>query len=527
MKNIESMINKYMQENQVPGTAVTIIKEKQVWLSKGFGKTNVEEWGADVSEQTLFRIASVSKLLTGTMIMMLVEKGLIDLDEPIRTYVPWFTTDSEEYSKLVTMRMLLCHSTGLPTGGLPSGYKDEKGLYLYMKEVVPTLTQHFYPGTAYSYSNHGVNIAGFVAETVTQKPFATLMEELIYKPLEMKQTTYSLLKAATYPLALPHNKDAEGNLQIIHELYENTSNYPCSYAYSSIKDLSNFAMLHLNNGLFNGKRLLEESSIEEMRTMQAKWYNKTNGGCGISFFQEVKDGIKRFWHYGQFNDNFTSQFILVPEKGMAVIVLANGDQAFQLGYDIVDELLKDEKVEKEDWIQVTDRFLWKDFEGTYLHGYWGIMEISNGYLKHNDNKYELIPFNDDSYIAINENGDHKFIIGFPELTPDQQKVVMINSRNCSIITLGYQPNPSDWENLEGAYSDEIETYKVWIKDSSTLMIKDYQTGQDIEAQAILSNQFLTKEYGHVGFIEINGVMNIEFDFAWRNPRISNEVFALN
>jgi CubicO group peptidase (beta-lactamase class C family) len=91
-----------------------------------------------------------------------------------------------------------------------SFFYKESGLYDYMREVVPTLPVLFAPGSAYSYGNHALNIAGFVAETVTGVKFADLMQEMLFDPLEMTQTTYHPLRAMTHPLALPHNREADG-----------------------------------------------------------------------------------------------------------------------------------------------------------------------------------------------------------------------------------------------------------------------------------------------------------------------------
>jgi CubicO group peptidase (beta-lactamase class C family) len=161
LAELDHIIQKSMKDNNIPGAAFAVIQDNEVILSKGYGRTNIEEWGTPVGRDTLFRIASLSKLFTGTLMMMLAEKELIDLDKPVQFYVPWFTVADQELSKIIIIRMLLSHTAGLPTGGNLGGSHDEPGLYHYMKEVVPTLPILFYPGTAYSCGNHALNIAGF------------------------------------------------------------------------------------------------------------------------------------------------------------------------------------------------------------------------------------------------------------------------------------------------------------------------------------------------------------------------------
>ncbi|NHM30217.1 serine hydrolase domain-containing protein [Neobacillus terrae] len=526
LENINRIIHDSMKNNGIPGAAVAVIKENKVILSQGFGRTNVEDWGTPISSNTLFRIASVSKLFTGTLMMRLVEKGLIDLDKPVQYYVHWFTATDPELSKLITIRMLLTHSSGLPTGGGLSFHHDEEGLFRYMKEIVPTLPILFHPGTAYSYGNHGPNIAGFVAEQVTKKKFDVLMQEFLFDPLEMNQTTYNPLKAMTYPLALPHHRGNAGNPTISHQFLDNAASYPSYYAFSAIDDLCKFAMMHLQNGVYENKQVLSPSSINEMRKEQNNWYTLTEAGCGINFFRETKDGVERFWHYGQYSNQYSSQFILVPEKGIAVIALANGEDIFQAGYEIVDELLKEESKasinrEKPEIVYHPD---WKAFEGSYLHSYYGLIDIyslnSKMYIKHNGQQFELSPYSNDTCFAKNDEGNIIYTVGFPVPAEGQTiKCVMVNSNACPEFIQDYIPNHLEWENWTGIYSDGRDSYDVSVHED-TLIIKDHQTNKELIGQAIKGNQFLTKEYGLVSFIDVNGITTLEFGYAWRYPKQS-------
>lgn len=531
LENIHEIIDASMRSNNIPGAAVAVIVDHEVVLSKGYGRTTTEEWGVPIRPDTLFRIASVSKLFTGTVIMMLAERGLIDLDKTVQHYVPWFTAADPELSKLITIRMLLSHSSGLPTGDDTRFQYNETGLMLYMKEVVPTLPILFHPGTAYSYGNHALNIAGFVAEQVTGKPFASIMQDMLFEPLEITHTTYDPLKAMTYPLALPHEKLTDGNLAISHQFYDVVASYPSYYAFSSIEELSKFAMLHLKNGAYKNKQVLSAASVKEMRNQQSKWYNSTNGGCGISFFKETKDGIDRYWHYGQYSNQYSSQFILVPDKGIAVIALANGENIFQAGYEIVDELLGGTDNETAD---ATEGFHgeepdWAYFEGTYLHSYYGLIKICSDSaeksLIHNDQKFKLKQFNTLTYFALDDKGNTAFTVGFPAPTLSQTiKCIVVDSKACPEFKRVYTPDPKDWNDWEGTFSNGIESYEVSIQEDF-LIIKDLQTSMDLIGRAIDKNQFLTKEYGLVSFINIDGNINLEFDFAWRYPQQSSHTLS--
>jgi hypothetical protein len=347
---------------------------------------------------------------------------------------------------------------------------------------------------------------------------------MLFDPLEMSQTTYYPLKAMTFPLALPHDKDSNGNQTVSHQIYDHTASYPSYYAFSSIQDLIPFAKMHLQEGVYSNKQILRSSSIQEMRKQQSNWYTLTNAGCGITFFQEKKDGVERFWHYGQYSHQYSSQFILVPEKGIAVIALANGENIFQAGYEIIDELLKGAS---KDGIGLTDlseseAIDYSLFEGSYLHSYYGLFELyersGKVSMKHNEQIFELIQHSKDTYIAKDDSGHTQFTVGFPTLNTDQtSRCIVVNSKACPEFKQGYIPNPKDWENWVGIFSDGRETYETFIQ-SESFIIKDNQKSTNSVARAIEKNLFLTKEFGLLRFIEIKGIVNLEFDYAWRYPK---------
>ncbi|WP_421385271.1 serine hydrolase domain-containing protein [Bacillus salacetis] len=522
---IHQIIENSMKQNNIPGAALAIINDHQIILSKGYGKTNVEEWGSAVLPSTLFRIASVSKLFTGTVMMMLVEKGLIELDKRVQHYIPWFTTANQEFASMMTVRMLLTHTSGLPTGDDEIYHYEKDGLFRYMKEVVPTLPVLFYPGTAYSYGNHALNIAGFIAEQVTGKPFSAIMQELLFSPLQMNSTTYDPLKAMTFPLALPHESAEAGDKKISHQFFDQTASYPSYYSFSSVEDLCKFAMFHLQGGQVNGHSLLLKSSIEEMRKKQSDWFTLTDGGCGITFFQEKKDGIQRFWHYGQYSSQYSSQFILVPEKGIAVIALANGENIFQAGYEIVDELLKEEKINSQHAvpsIQLEDVPEWEAYRGSYLHKNLGIISIDlvdeKPLITIKNEPYELVQYSNEIFTANDVSGTPIHTVGFPSRPAEvPDPFLVVNTQMCPAFIDNYERNPLDWKEWEGVYSNGQEFFHVIIGDDS-LVITEKPSNHAFAAKAIRKNQFLF-ENGFVRFININGTIVLEFDNAWRYKKI--------
>ncbi len=130
---MEQLIETHMKETYVPGLAMAIVQDQQVVYARGFGVTSVEDGGLPVTPQTLFRIGSTTKPLTGTAIMRLVEAGKLDLDEPIKTYIDWFTLPDKQAATSITTRMLLSHTAGMPPGRDHFGYRNPEGLEAFVR----------------------------------------------------------------------------------------------------------------------------------------------------------------------------------------------------------------------------------------------------------------------------------------------------------------------------------------------------------------------------------------------------------
>lgn len=364
IKGIESYIEEQIKNKEVPGFALSIFNESEVLYKKSFGLTNWEEKNQPITEDTIFRIGSVSKSLTATLIMKLVEEGLLDLDVPITNYIKEFALKNDMYTKPITLRLLLSHTAGLPNGGDMEGPRDQAGWKAYMDEVVPNLELENSPGALYHYSNHGFNIAGFVAQSVCQKPFAELMKEYIFQPLGMERTMYDPLEALTYPLALAHEKTERREWKVQHKFIENVTNYPSFFAMSTLHDMSRFAMMHLNKGLFEGRTFLKPETIEEMHKKHYDNYTLDEFGSCLGMFTERNCGLKMLWHSGEIS-TYKCIYYLIPEKKLGFVTMATQD----VGWEIIDQLIETfiGPAEEPEFtpVQVNGKFL-KSFEGNYL-----------------------------------------------------------------------------------------------------------------------------------------------------------------
>lgn len=146
--------------------------------------------------------------MRGLTILQLVEAGILELDLPIREYIPWLTLSRPEALEQMTLRFLLSHTSGLPAEYTRDGPREELALEESLRKGIPNLPLATLPSEKiFLYSNWGILLASYIAQLRTERAFTDLARSYVLKPLGMDYITYDLHDAATYPLSLPHIVD--------------------------------------------------------------------------------------------------------------------------------------------------------------------------------------------------------------------------------------------------------------------------------------------------------------------------------
>jgi CubicO group peptidase (beta-lactamase class C family) len=336
---LEQHIAKPLAEHNVPGLALALVHEGAIVYARGFGVASVEE-RQPITPETLFQIGSTTKPMTGTMIMALVERGVLDLDEPVRRWLPELRLSDPSAAERVTLRMLLSHTAGLPRDQITPtrlyGRRDPEGLAAWARDELPTRPLIAPSGTSYSYSNPSLNLAAHAAEAATGQFYAELMRELVFEPVGMRRTTLDPSIAMTYPHAQAHDTGDDGAPRVVHRVADNVAQYPSAFAWSNVLELARFAMLHLGDGTIDGTRVLARETIAEMHRPQIARDDGSAGHYGLTFMLDTWNGVQRSSHPGGIN-SFICQFTLIRESRTAVAMLHNHMSDFPSD-ELVDEL---------------------------------------------------------------------------------------------------------------------------------------------------------------------------------------------
>lgn len=317
-KTLDDFMKKALDESKVAGATVTVVKDGRVLLSKGYGYSDVESNKKVDPVTDQFLIGSVTKLFTATAVLQLVEKGAVDLDEDINKYLTSYKVE-HHYPNKLTLRHLLTNTGGFEesvTGIYHNAlYNALIPLDKTIKETMPKLVRN--PGEVIQYSNHGFALAGYVVENVSGMEFNKYVEQNIFKPLAMTNTSYFLSTT---------NKDvvskgyAYENSDFSEQQMGTVAVHPAGSVTASASDMGKFLLAHINDGEFNGNMILNKETAQSMKTLQYT-QNSEMSGYGLGFYQNAKNN-EIFMHDGEV-DAFTSQLSVYPSGGIGYFISYN------------------------------------------------------------------------------------------------------------------------------------------------------------------------------------------------------------
>jgi CubicO group peptidase (beta-lactamase class C family) len=293
------------EEHGVPGVAVGVLEEGAE-RHEGYGVTSVEN-PLDVTPDTRFQVGSITKTFTGTAICELAARGELDLDLPVREYLPGLALADADATERASVRHLLSH-----TGGWFGDYFDDTGwgddaAAVYV-ERMRDLPQQTPVGELWAYNNAGFTLAGRVVEAVTGKRFEDAVKELVFDPLDLAATTFWPWEVMTERFVVGHVGLGD-DLQVARPWPVGRSAHAAGGIVSTTPDLLRYARLHLD----------PPPALAPMREPQAPAWEEGEW-VGLSWYGDDRLGTLR--HGGGTNGQL-SMLVLVPARSFALALLTN------------------------------------------------------------------------------------------------------------------------------------------------------------------------------------------------------------
>ena len=298
-----------LKTGDIAGAVVVVVKDGAVLTERGFGYSDVEKRIPVDPAHTLFRPGSVSKLVTWTAVMQMVEQGKIDLDADINQYLDFKVPGLD--GKPITVRNLMQHTAGFEEQAKGIIAEEPSTLPPYdalLKVWVPE--RIFAPGTTPAYSNYGASLAAYIVQRVSGESFDDYLDRHIFAPLDMKESSFRQpLPAALKPLM------SKGYPQASEEArpYEIIGPAPAGSLASSGEDMAHFMIAHLQNGEYHGNRILKAETAEQMHNSPLTMLPPLNR-MELGFFETNINDREVIGHLGDTDYFHTSLHLFLKEN---------------------------------------------------------------------------------------------------------------------------------------------------------------------------------------------------------------------
>lgn len=315
---IENYVQRQASADHIPGTAVGILNGSQPVLLSGFGNATAD---------TSFFLGSLSKSFTALAIMQLAGQGKVNLNAPVRTYIPWFKVGDGSESDSITVLQLLDQTSGIsekatlamlsfaPTITFTQAIKDF--------ETLPLIAA---PGKVFHYSDANYVIAGYIVQQASGQSYDSYVQQHIFAPLGMTHT-YAITGTAREP-GLTRGYATWFGLKVPLTDQVAAPFVPAGYIISSASDMTHYLIAQMNGGVYDGTRIVSAKAMQEMHSPLAPADGQSPipdaTSYGLGWGVGTVNGTPVLVHDGQLRD-FDTAMAILPQQKIAVVVLANQD----------------------------------------------------------------------------------------------------------------------------------------------------------------------------------------------------------
>ncbi len=330
-KKVDSIVINKMNEYNIPGLSIGLVRNDSVIYTKGYGVRNIEK-NNPVSEHTIFHTASVSKLFTSSAIIKLTNDGLLSLDDKLYKVVPELQF-KDELIKKISIKDLLNHTSGLPDVK-NYHWENNNQSNTSLKEYVGGLNLKLEsePSLTYSYSNLGYNLLGYVIEKKTKNSFEDYLKKNILNPSGMVFSDFRYFYIHDSLTTSPHTKN-----KILGNVYERDT-YPYTREHAASSTL-NASAIELSMWMIHFLKESKRNTSRNNYSLALKPTSAKFSQIGLGFQQYDFESKHAVGHYGG-DKGFRSFLMMIPEENIGLVVLGNCDYEEDFRQEIIHPIAK-------------------------------------------------------------------------------------------------------------------------------------------------------------------------------------------
>ena len=319
---LEPLIQHQMEDHQLPAFSIALVDGDSIVWARGFGYEDPDK-KIPATAHTIYRVGSVSKLFTDIAIMQMVESGKVDLDAPVKKYVPDFHPKNP-FGKPITLRELMSHRSGLVRETPRGNYFDPDAPSL--QDTIRSLnstTLVYAPGTQLKYSNAGIAVVGYALQELNHRPFSEYLKRAVLVPMGMNESSFAPEPQLMSNLAKAYMWSYDG-LTFSAPKFE-LGIAPAGCMYSSVTDLAQFLMVLFKGGSGPGGQVLKRETLAQMWTPQFAAHGQKTG-YGLGFGVSEVDGHRAIGHGGAIY-GFATEVVGLPDERLGVVTVTTMDAA--------------------------------------------------------------------------------------------------------------------------------------------------------------------------------------------------------
>ena len=341
---LEPEIQRMLLEGKIPSAAVAIVSGDQVIWTGAYGNSNL--WArTPATANTVYLIGSTFKTMSTVALLQQMEQGKFKLDDRVNDYLTDFKIQNEDPQHPITFRHLLTHTSGLPGdfGPVPVwGDGAPPALEDYLRKSLKVAKP---PMASVVYSNMAYTLIGYLVQKFSGTPFKQYIRDNVFAPLEMTSTAFEPIQDMEERLSIPYTVDEKTGSQT-PAVRLKAAVWPAGLVYGTALNQANWLIASLNGGVFKGKRIISQQTLEQMFTRQYDqfkgpvegiWGNET-AGFGLTWWTQTRGGDRYFAHSGSV-PGYTAFLLGNRDRKLGFAILTNGNRAHPHLFKLADRAM--------------------------------------------------------------------------------------------------------------------------------------------------------------------------------------------